>query len=125
MLSRYSLSEKISGRKLQFLDLIKNWNCFRDYSMNRLHEVALDFKQSNPKKFKKKQDITFVGIHHRRGDHLKFQIESGFKPLEAAYFFEAMELYRQRFKRVVFVYVTDDIEWGIEKIGKILFNLFS
>ena len=86
--------------------------------MKRLLDVAEDFKQINPKKFKKKQDITFVGIHHRRGDHLKFQIESGFKPLEAAYFFEAMDLYRQRFKRVVFVYVTDDIEWGIEKIGK-------
>ena len=86
--------------------------------MNRLHDVTEDFKESNPKKFKKKQDITFVGIHHRRGDHLKFQTESGIHLLEAGYFFEAMDLYRQRFKRVVFVYVTDDIEWGIEKIGK-------
>ena len=40
------------------------------------------------------------------------------KTLDAGYFLEAMELYREKFKRVVFVYVTDDIEWGRQKLGR-------
>ena len=90
----------------------------RNASNRRLLEVSEDFKKRNPKKFKKRQDITFVGIHHRRGDHLQYQKEGGMKSLEPAYFLEAMEMYREKFKRVVFIYVTDDIQWGREKLEK-------
>ena len=90
----------------------------RNASNGRLLEIAEDFRSRNPKKFKKKKDITFVGIHHRRGDHLQFQKEGGMKSLEPAYFLEAMEMYREKFKRVVFIYVTDDIQWGRDKLER-------
>ena len=59
----------------------------------------------------------FVGIHQRRGDHLLYQEEGGIKTLDAGYFLEAMEMYREKFKRVVFIYVSDDLQWGKDKLG--------
>ena len=70
-----------------------------------------------PKKFRKKKDIVFVGIHQRRGDHLLYQEEGGIITLDAGYFLEAMEMYREKFKRVVFIYVSDDLQWGKDKLG--------
>ena len=59
----------------------------------------------------------FVGIHQRRGDHLLYQEEGGIITLDAGYFLEAMEMYREKFKRVVFIYVSDDLQWGKDKLG--------
>ena len=36
--------------------------------------------------------------------------------LEPGYFLEAMEMFRERYKRVVFIYVSDDMKWAEEKI---------
>ena len=83
-----------------------------------LMRIAHDFRKENPKKFKKKKDITFVGIHQRRGDHVSYRDEANIRELGASYFLESMEMYREKFKRVVFVYVSDDLDWGIEKLKK-------
>ena len=47
----------------------------RDQAEENLHTIAEHFKENNSKKFKKKQEVTFVGIHHRRGDHVHMQKE--------------------------------------------------
>ena len=39
-------------------------------------------------------------------------------PLEAEYFLEAMDMFRAKYKRVVFLYVSDDIQWAERKLGK-------
>ena len=91
---------------------------FRDRSEEILRNIGEHFRQENKKKFKKKQDITYVGIHNRRGDHLDFQKEAGYIPLEPGYFIEAMEMFRERYKRVVFIYVSDDMRWGQEKLKR-------
>ena len=52
---------------------------FSDPAQGTLMNIATDFKKQNPKKFKKKKDITFVGVHNRRGDHLNFQKEGEMK----------------------------------------------
>ena len=46
------------------------------------------------------------------------QKQIGSKTLEAGYFLEAMDMFRAKYKRVVFLYVSDDIEWAREKLGK-------
>ena len=89
---------------------------FRETSDDTLTTIGNHFRQANKKKFKKRKDITYVGIHNRRGDHLYFQKESGLKTLEPGYFIEAMEMYREKYKRVVFIYVSDDMNWGEEKL---------
>ena len=38
--------------------------------------------------------------------------------LGASYFLESMELFRKKFKRVVFVFVSDDLEWGRQKLER-------
>lgn len=104
------------------LDNVMNAFTFRreisETSRSVLMGIARDFRQDNPKKFKKKKDITFVGIHQRRGDHLSFRDEGNIGELGASYFLESMEMYRKKFKRVVFVFVSDDLEWGIEKLER-------
>ena len=49
------------------------------------------------------------------------QKQFGSKTLEAGYFLEAMDMYRAKYKRVVFLYVSDDIEWARTKLGKCSF----
>ena len=90
-----------------------------------MKKIAADFKKNHPKKFKKRKDITFVGVHHRRGDHLFFQQEGDIPTLDVGYFLESMEMYRQKYKRVVFVYVSDDIEWAKNKLGNYLCSDFK
>ena len=41
---------------------------FRETSQKILTSIAQEFRKQNPKKFRRRQDITFVGVHHRRGD---------------------------------------------------------
>ena len=91
---------------------------FSNPGKNVLTDIAHDYRMNNPKKFKNKKDITFVGIHQRRGDHLSFQEEGKIGHLSAGYFLEAMEIFRERFRRVVFVYVSDDLEWGRKKLER-------
>ena len=104
------------------LDTVMNAFTFRGDFINPaksvLRNIAHEYRENHPKKFKKKTDITFVGIHQRRGDHVSFRDEGNIDELGASYFLEAMEMYREKFKRVVFVYVSDDLEWGIEKLEK-------
>lgn len=59
---------------------------FLDASKENLEFIGEHFRQENPKKFRKKTDITFVGIHNRRGDHLEFQKEGGYVMLDPGYF---------------------------------------
>ena len=89
---------------------------FKDRSQAILEIVSREFKKNNKKQFKREKDITFVGIHKRRTDHLEFQTEGGFVPLETGYFLEAMDMYRAKFPGVVFLFVSDDMAWGREKL---------
>ena len=59
---------------------------FLEASKENLQAIAENFRQENPKKFRKKKDITFVGIHNRRGDHLDYQKEGGHVMLDPGYF---------------------------------------
>jgi len=90
----------------------------RETSDDNLRTIGEHFKKNNMKKFKKRQEITYVGVHNRRGDHIDFQKESGYKSLEPGYFIEAMDMYREKYKRVVFIYVSDDMDWGRGKLKK-------
>jgi len=81
-------------------------------SNDNLRTIGQHFRENNLIKFKKRKDITYVGVHHRRGDHVALQKEARVVPLEAGYFLEAMDMYREKYKRVIFIYVSDDVNWG-------------
>ena len=106
------------------LDTVKNAFTirreFREHSKSVLMDIAYNYRRNHPKKFKfkNKKNITFVGIHQRRGDHVSFRKEHNIDELGTSYFLESMEMFREKFKNVVFVYVSDDLEWGKEKLQK-------
>ena len=56
---------------------------FSDPARNALLNIASAYRANNPNKFKKKQDITFVGIHQRRGDHITLREEHNINELGA------------------------------------------
>ena len=69
----------------------------------------------------KKKELIFVGIHCRRTDHLEFEKKQSQISVALDYYFEAMDMFRKRFnskkEKVVFVFVSDDMDWGRKKIG--------
>ena len=76
-----------------------------------------------PKKSKNVNlDYVFVGIHSRRTDHLEYQKKHNMNALDARYYLDAMHLYREKFKKenkkkwLIFVFVSDDIQWGKDKL---------
>ena len=89
---------------------------FRETTHKILSSIARTFRQQNPNKFRKRQDITFVGVHHRRGDHIALQRESKLVQLGPGYFLDTMASFRKKYKRVAFVYVSDDMKWAEERI---------
>ena len=72
-----------------------------------MHEVKKRFKKA-------KRETIFVGIHSRRTDHLKFQVEKlAVTPLQSSYFLDAIDLFHQKFPskkyNLAFIYVSDDL----------------
>ena len=65
----------------------------RDAADATLRDVASRVKKSDPR-----SDVTFVGIHNRRTDHLQFvQRIAKVKPVGKSYFKDAMEYFRLPF----------------------------
>eukprot|EP00090_Calanus_glacialis_P002682 TRINITY_DN12009_c0_g1_i1.p1 TRINITY_DN12009_c0_g1~~TRINITY_DN12009_c0_g1_i1.p1 ORF type:complete len:262 (+),score=54.03 TRINITY_DN12009_c0_g1_i1:50-787(+) len=85
-------------------------NYFTNWSVDVLARIEKDFRRR--KRLKKKKLITFVGIHNRRGDHIKDQVKKGVGELLPGYFLGGMDFYREKYKNVIFLYVSDDMEWG-------------
>ena len=85
--------------------------------LNQAQATLSRIKATHLKRFKTKKEIVFVGVHSRRTDHIFFEHRRGYKPLKPVYFIEAMHLFREKFKKKspVFVFVSDDMEWGKSK----------
>lgn len=65
-----------------------------------------------------KDNITIVGIHHRRGDHLKFEEVMKIPHITMSYLGPSMDMYRDTYRNVVFLYVSDDKEWAKKHLTK-------
>ena len=65
-------------------------------------------------------DLLYVGVHNRRTDHLQYQREGGWVPLQPGYFLEALDLYRDwrwpPTTRILFLFVSDDPHWAEERL---------
>ncbi len=89
--------------------------------MKRLGEKKSKKKKKKGKKKKKDNSddgLVFVGIHCRRTDYLAYQERYKRALLTPAYYLDAMHLFRDEFGtgRVAFVFVSDDMEWGRQKL---------
>ena len=59
-----------------------------------------------------KKPFTYVGIHARLTDHVNYEKARRIIPVKPSYFLEAMDKYRQEFDNTLFIFVSDDIEYG-------------
>ena len=60
----------------------------------------------------KVSEVSFIGVHSRRGNaaHLKKYHKK--KPLKKGYFYDAMEEMRESYTNPAFLYVSDDMKWA-------------
>ena len=62
-------------------------------------------------------EVTWVGVHNRRTDYKHhLDVLYGLNLLEADYFKRAMNIFTQDYSHVIFVMVTDDMEWAEENL---------
>ena len=101
---------------------------FINHAQKTLHIITKKHKERHnlPDKSKSKEKsyngFIFVGIHIRRTDHVQYERDNNLKNLDLEYYLRAMQLYRMKFniehqqKKLIFVLLSDDIEWGKSKL---------
>ena len=58
-------------------------------------------------------EVTWVGVHNRRGDYGQHLTALyGLDLLEPDYFYRAMQRFNSEYNNVIFILVTDDMEWA-------------
>lgn len=63
-------------------------------------------------------DVIFVAVHSRRTDgEVAFKRDFGYEPITAEFYIKAMDFYRQNYKNVAFLFVSDDMDWGRRNLG--------
>ena len=63
-------------------------------------------------------NLTFVGVHVRRGDRLSEKLANRYLVASKSYIVKAMNAFRRNFTRVHFVVCSDGISWCREKLGR-------
>ena len=83
---------------------------FRD---NLSEKIDRRMKRMAKKLDKKPSQVTYIGVHIRRTDHLGYiKREFDMEPLDADYFNDAMEYFREEYDNCIFVVASDDIKWA-------------
>jgi galactoside 2-L-fucosyltransferase 1/2 len=73
----------------------------RDESQRLLHSASRGMK-----------NITYVGVHVRRTDYIRYlKRKFNSSPVKPDYFLRQMNLFRNKYQRVMFVVLSDDPEW--------------
>ena len=99
---------------------------FKDHIMKaarqQVNTSVRKWMSKNKKRVKRegitKNNVTLVGIHHRRGDHLKFEQVMKIPHITMSYLSPSMDMYRDKYKNAVFLYVSDDKEWAKQHLTR-------
>ncbi|XP_066254577.1 galactoside alpha-(1,2)-fucosyltransferase 2-like isoform X2 [Euwallacea similis] len=64
--------------------------------------------------------ITFIGVHVRRDDYIKY-LDKKYKvtPATNEYYLNAMGYYKNKYKRCLFIIISDDPQWCYDQFGKL------
>eukprot|EP00095_Tigriopus_kingsejongensis_P007591 maker-scaffold417_size177606-snap-gene-0.45 protein:Tk07591 transcript:maker-scaffold417_size177606-snap-gene-0.45-mRNA-1 annotation:"galactoside 2-alpha-l-fucosyltransferase 2" len=89
---------------------------FRPEIMTRVNKIIEEVarKMGSPRR-----EITFVGVHNRRTDHIAYtKKKEGKTPLKPSYFHHAMDAMREDVdhKKMAFLIVSDDMAWAKKNI---------
>ena len=120
--------EKLPEVNVGLRGFFQSWKYFQNYERelrteftlnNELRKLASDrlvriAQMYNKNSAVPKQNITFVGVHVRRGDTVRIP---AFRVASKSYILRAMHDFRRNFTRVHFVVCSDDIRWCKQNLG--------
>ena len=83
-----------------------------------LSNISTDFLKRQHSKGITAQNITFVGVHVRRGDMVaeKQFVEFGYQVAPIQYIHKAMKFFTDKFKTVLYIVCSDSMEWAKNNI---------
>ena len=87
-------TEGLEERLAENLKIKDEYKTMAEITMKEVMNKHLSKVKSKKKKKKLKNELIFVGIHVRKGDHVALEIEKKIPILKPSFFHEAMELYR-------------------------------
>ena len=91
---------------------------FRDNLQEKINRRLKSVARKHYKDIKVK-DVTFVGVHIRRTDHIQFMKQKyGSETLDADYYNDAMEYFQEEYDNCVFVVASDDMKWTRRNLDK-------
>ena len=94
----------------KYLNILRETFIFREKyqqeATNFMNNLKIEFHYKNP---------TFVSVHVRRTDQ-KFTFNGGVT-LTGQYYSNAMKLARNMYENVIFIVVSDDLQWCKENLG--------
>ena len=91
---------------------------FRDNLQEKINKRLKSVARKHYKD-KKVKDVTFVGIHVRRTDHLHYmKTKFDSEPLDSDYYNDAMEYFQEEYENVVFIAASDDMKWTRRNLDK-------
>ena len=94
----------------KYLNILRETFIFRkkyqQEATNFMNNLKIEFHYKNP---------TFVSVHVRRTDQ-KFTFNGGVT-LTGQYYSNAMKLARKMYENVIFIVVSDDLQWCKENLG--------
>jgi len=123
----YLHEKKMNVKLLGYLQSFKYFERFSDVIRDNFRfkeditTVVADF-------FEEKVDslAVTVGVHIRRGDMTEaYYKQYGYQTAPIDYFLKAMQFFRSRFKKVIFVVCSDDIAWAKENLANESHLVFS
>lgn len=99
---------KISSNSI-LLGYRQSYKYFENINISKVFRIKSEYEK-NAKSFFEHScfGCTTVGIHVRRGDHLKYQY---LRITDNKYFVQAMSYMRKTYQNVMFYVASDDIEW--------------
>ena len=121
----YSNENDIYNEFKNFSDAFFQRLQLKDSYVKRAQKILHLIKKSHQKKHqttKKLNNTIYIGIHSRRTDHLEHEKKHKMISVDVMYYLNAMHLYREHFKKqnkekqLIFVFVSDDPQWGKEKL---------
>ena len=95
-------TEGLVERLAENLKVKDEYKTMAEITMKEVMDKHLSKVKSKKKRKKLKNELIFVGIHVRKGDHVALEIEKKIPILKPSFFHEAMELYRLVMEKWVF-----------------------
>ncbi|KAI0213563.1 Galactoside 2-alpha-L-fucosyltransferase 2, partial [Lamellibrachia satsuma] len=122
-----SIFEKLPNSNVHLRGYFQSWKYFQRYQHYLRQEFAFkkvirrdanDYLLQIARTYIRTptaRNITFVGVHVKRGDRVRSQL---YRVASKSYITRAMDDFRRNFTRVHFVVCSDDISWCKEHLGQ-------